>query len=35
MRYFLYLAMIAFLLNTGLNTFFSVAAERQVRAPGG
>eukprot|EP00752_Nemacystus_decipiens_P001377 g1364.t1 len=30
-RYFLYLAMIAFLLNTGLNTFFSVAAERQVR----
>ena len=34
-RYFLYLATIAFLLNTGLNTFFSVAAERQVRAPGG
>eukprot|EP00903_Cladosiphon_okamuranus_P019102 g17578.t1 len=30
-QYFMYLAMVAFLLNTGLNTFFSVAAERQAR----
>ncbi|CAM9155268.1 unnamed protein product [Pylaiella littoralis] len=30
-RYFAYLAFIAFGLNTGLNAFFSVAAERQVR----